>query len=52
MPLTVYVANVGGLRQSQSLIICDDFLKRDWLRKYELHCGSRSNEHVASGDST
>src|SRR5215471_3490971 len=27
-------------------------LKRDCLRKYELHCGSRSNEDVASSDST
>ena len=26
--------------------------KRDCLRKYELHCGSRSNEDVASTDPT
>jgi hypothetical protein len=28
------------------------FLERDCLRKHELHCGSRIDENVASGDST
>ena len=32
--------------------ICDYSLERDCLRKYELHCGSRINEHVAGGDVT
>ena len=32
--------------------MCDDFLKPCCLRKYELHCGSRSNENIASGDPT
>ena len=32
--------------------ICGNSLKRDCLRKYELHCGSRGNENVAGSDST
>ena len=60
VPPTVYVPKVSDLRQSKSLVLqgshCDkricDNLKGDRLRKYELHCGSRSNEDVAGSDST
>ena len=49
---TVYVPNVTGYKHRSAAREFATILHGDCLRKYELHCGSRTDEDAASSDST